>query len=230
MYKVSNTEKQIFQESRLLTDITERDLRSALSIDETFYDIPPFMVDTTQDIDYSTDTSWIEDETSFSIAPYPFIGTSTSISMFSVAEVPLGTVKGLRQGIFHIDYNYQKKALYRQADEITGDISEDEDLVHRILSFQINYGYGKDDKWYWVDKWDSRKDNYRYPKDADTEDSLFDVNRRKPLRIYPDNLPDAVRFRMRLQEVDNPKSPGREFEWVCDLPAAKPTEKKQSNE
>ena len=118
MYKVSNTEKQIFQESRLLTDITERDLRSALSIDETFYDIPPFMVDTTQDIDYSTDTSWIEDETSFSIAPYPFIGTSTSISMFSVAEVPLGTVKGLRQGIFHIDYNYQKKALSRQADEI----------------------------------------------------------------------------------------------------------------
>src|SRR5690349_18950047 len=60
MYKVSNTEKQIFQESRLLNDITERDLRSALSIDETYYDIPPFQVDTTQDVDFSTDTSWIQ--------------------------------------------------------------------------------------------------------------------------------------------------------------------------
>src|SRR5208337_1336925 len=59
MYKVGSTEKQLFQEARTLTDFTQRDLRSIPAIDETYYDIPPVPADTTGEIDYTTDTSWV---------------------------------------------------------------------------------------------------------------------------------------------------------------------------
>ena len=206
----------------MLSDFTQRDLRSILAVEETYYDIPPFPIDTTEDIDYSTDTSWIPDETSYSIQPYPFMGTGTSMSFYTYAEVPLGSVKGLREGIFHVNYDFKKKVLWRSAEEVTGDTKENEDMVHRILSCEFNYGYRKDEKWHWVDNWDSRRDVFRHEKQDKDSDSLLEVTRTNVIRIWPDNLPDAVKIKLRLQEIDNPKSPGREFEWVSEIPASKP--------
>jgi prepilin-type N-terminal cleavage/methylation domain-containing protein len=225
MYRIGNQEKQIFQEARLLQNFTQRDLRSILAIEETYYDIPPIQQDTTSDIDYSSDTSWVPEESSYSVAPYPFIGTVSTMSFYSFAEVPLSTVRGLREGIFHIDYAYKDTTLFRNADEITGGIQEEEDMVHNILSCEFNYGFGKEEKWYWVENWDSRRDLNRTPKSDEAWDSLFDIERKNAVRVYPDNLPDAIRVRMILKDPGNARSEGREFEWVCDIPATKPTVK-----
>ncbi len=234
MYKVGSTEKQLFQEARTLTDFTQRDLRSIPGIDETSYDIPPIQPDTTGEMDYSTDTSWVPDETSYSIAPYPFYGTTTSLSLYTFEEVPLGTVKGMREGIFHVDYTYTNNVLFRNANEITGNtfssISESEDLVHHVLSCEFNYGYWKDNKWYWVDTWDSRRDSYRNQKSDQDAESLLDISRVNYVHVYPDNLPDAVKIKLLLQEVDNPKSPGREFEWISEIPSSKPELSRNTND
>lgn len=224
MHKIGSAEKETFQKARILHNLTQRDFRSILAIEETYYDIPPFPIDTTENpyFDFTTDTSWVLDETLFSLSPFPFLGTLDSVSLYSYGEVPLGSIRGLRQGIFHIQYNLKNNKLYRSTDEITGNISDSEMLVDNINFLEFNYGYGKEGNWYWVEQWDSRRDKFRNPKSDDDAEALFDYQRRSVVRVYPDNLPNAVRVRVRLQEPDNPRAEGREIEWITKIPAAKP--------
>ncbi len=223
LYKAGTSQRELSQEARILHSITMRDLRSVLGIDETSYDIAPYQKDTTQNIDYSTDTSWIQDETTYSQAEYDFVGNATTMTFYSYGSVPLGKLKVLRQGIFKITYTYEDKKLNRKVDEQTGTIAEDEDLVHGIKSCELSYGYKKAGQLFWASKWDSRLDNNRTPKDAEEEDSLFDPERKDAIRVYPDNLPDAVRIKMTLEIPDNPKAEGEEFDWFCEIPSTKPS-------
>lgn len=230
MYKVGGLQRTVYQEARMLHSMTMKDMRSTLGIEETFYDIPPFPLDTTGTVDYSHDTSWVPDETTYSVALYPFLGSATSISCYSYGEVPLGFLKGMRQGIFKINYDYVAPVLSRKVDDISGDFKESEDLVHHLMSCELSYGYKKEGKMYWTDHWDSRRDDNRTPKDEKESDDFFNPERKTGIRVYPDNLPDAVRIVVKIQRPDNPKGEGQEFEWLCDVPSAKPSfikEKKQ---
>jgi len=228
LYRAGTSQRTISQEVRMMHTITLRDLRSTLGIDETSYDVSPYQKDTTKDIDYSTDTSWIKDETTYSAAEYDFVGDATTMRFYSYGTAPLGRLKVLRQGIFQISYTYADKKLTRKVDEKTGKISEEEDLASRVKACEFSYGYKKEGQIYWAEKWDSRRDDSRSPKNSDEEESLFDPERNKSVRIYPDNLPDAVRITMTLEFPDNPKAEGEEYEWYCEIPSAKPTVVKEA--
>ncbi len=228
MYMTANTEKRFFQETRMLHTITLRDLRSTLGIDETFFDIPPFTWDTTSSNfaipdNYRSDTTYVTDETTYSQSPYPFLGTASTMNFYSYSWVPLGMIRGMRQGIFEISYSISSNELVRSVHEMTGSINEKESLVTNLVSFKFEYGYKKQSIIYWVDTWDSRRDDNRTPKTEDEEDDFFAEDRKKNFRVYPDNLPDAVRIKMVLKDPDQPKLAPESYEWACELPCAKPT-------
>jgi prepilin-type N-terminal cleavage/methylation domain-containing protein len=223
IYRTGTLEKQVFQEARMLQNITMRDLRSSLAIEETFYDIPPFALDTTEQIDFSTDTSWVQDESNYSQNLYPFLGTTSTMSFYCYSVVPLGLIRGIRQGTFQVKYSFDNLELLREATEQNGNISEKEDLVHRLTKCEFSFGYKKEGQIFWNDKWDSRRDDNRTPKNDEEVDSFFDPERKKAIRVYPDNLPDAVRILLVMKDPENPASEGREFEWLCEIPSAKPS-------
>jgi len=229
VYRSGTSMKTVYVSSRAVVDIVQPDLRSICGIEETFYDVPPPPPPEqgAESTTYGEDTIII-DETSYSRNPYPFSGNTATVSFYCIQETPVFHKSLLREQIVALRYYLDGKTLLRERAEITSartgpGIAIVEEIADQLVSFRIRYGYFKENKWNWVEDWDSRLDKYRHPREP-VEDSELNSPQTVPIRIYPDLLPEAVEFTFSIQETESGKKPViHEFQLIAKIPTAKPS-------
>jgi hypothetical protein len=226
VYRSGTSVKTVYVSSRAVLDTMQPDFQSICGIEETAYDVPPPPPSQdTEDIYYSEDTIVI-DETSYSRNPYPFSGNITEVSFYCVRENPVVHQSLLREQVFAIRYYLEGTNLYRErADLSSPALSRSatvDEIAENVVAFQIRFGYVKENKWIWVEDWDSRIDKYRHPREQ-TDETETTTKRTVPIRIYPDLLPEAIKISFSIREREGKRPLIHEFSLVTAIPTARPS-------
>ncbi|MFB3894791.1 MAG: PilW family protein [bacterium] len=223
VYRSGTSVKTVYVASRAVADTMQPDFRSICGIEETAYDVPPPPPSQdTEDTSYSEDTIVI-DESSYARNPYPFSGNTAEVSFYCVRENPVVHQSLLREQVFAIRYYLEGTNLYRERADLSSPASSRvasvDEIADNVVGFRIRFGYMKEDKWVWVEDWDSRIDKYRHPREQ-TDEIELTTKRTVPIRIYPDLLPDAIEVTFSIREREGKKPIIHEFIVVTQIPAA----------
>lgn len=227
VYRSGTSVKTVYVTSRAVLDNLQPDFRSICEIQETFYDVPPPPPSQdTEDTTYDEDTEIIEEST-FSRNPYPFSGNSTAVSFYCIREEPVVHQTLLREQIFALRYYLEGTKLFRERAQAAAPAGNQtaaaDEIADNVVAFRIRYGYFKEDKWNWVEDWDSRLDKYRHPREQNDAPAITTSKRTVPIRIYPDLLPEAIEVTFSLQETGDKKPVLHEFQLITKIPTAKGT-------
>ncbi|MCX7919714.1 MAG: type II secretion system protein GspJ [bacterium] len=221
VYRSGIAMKSVYVSVRAITETIRLDLRSVCAIEETYYDVPPPPPQPqTEEPTYGEDTIIIE-ETMYSRNPYPFSGNTTEISFYTIRTIPVVRQSLLREQIMAVRYYLEENKLYRERAGITAlaETAVGEEIADNVEKFRVRYGYVKENKWFWVDTWDSRRDVYRHPREP-KDDSEIITRRTVPLRIYPDLLPEAVEITFAISEPDTRRPIVHEYQTIILIPTA----------
>ena len=229
VYRSGTSVKTVYVTSRAVLDNLQPDLRSICGIEETCYDVPPPPPSQdTEETTYGEDTALI-DETTYSRNPYPFSGNTTEVSFYCIRENPVFHQSLLREQVFALRYYLDGTKLIRERAEVSSPVGSRtasvDEIADNVVSFRIRYGYIKEDKWNWVESWDSRLDKYRHPREQ-KEDLEIVTKRTVPIRIYPDLLPEAIEVTFSLQETEGKSrfiGTVYEYSMITKIPTAKPS-------
>jgi hypothetical protein len=227
VYRSGSSVKTVYVTSRAVLDTMQPDFRSICEIEETAYDVlPPPPSQDTEETTYGEDTIVI-DETSYSRNPYPFSGNIAEVSFYCVRENPVVHQSLLREQVFAVRYYLDGTNLYRERADLSSPASSRtaavDEIAENVVGFRIRFGYVKENKWIWVDDWDSRVDKYRHPREQTDETEQTTSKRTAPIRIYPDLLPEAIEVSFSIREREGKRSPIHEYSLITKIPTARPS-------
>lgn len=226
VYRSGTSVKTVYIASRAVIDNLQPDFRSICGIEETAYDVPPSPPSQdTEDTYYSEDTIVI-DETAYSRNPYPFSGNTAEVSFYCVRENPVVHQSLLREQVFAIRYYLEGTNLYRERADLSSPASSRtasvDEIAENVVALRIRFGYIKENKWVWVEDWDSRIDQYRHPREQ-TDETETTTRRTVPIRIYPDLLPEAIEVSFSIREREGRRPIIHTFTVITQIPTAKPS-------